>query len=256
MGLRDGYLDRHWVADNGRLEYRPRVNYFAATRHPWPCFLFIVPLLAAYEIGVATLGSSTTSVRAGVELWLRQWLAQVGPVPPIAIPLGFLALLILWVLWRWADRPDRVFIPVIGMAVEGAVFGVVLYALCLNAPQLLEQAGLPTASAGPTVALAITYLGVGIYEEALFRMIGFGLLSRIMRTLFIPAFGAIPIAILISAAGFALTHQLLQTDKFAPNTFLIHAGIGIYCALVFWLRGFGVAVGAHIVYDLIVGLPR
>ncbi len=27
-------------------------TYYLATRHPWPCFLFLLPLLLLYEIGV------------------------------------------------------------------------------------------------------------------------------------------------------------------------------------------------------------
>ena len=30
--------------------------YFPATRHPWPCLLFVLPLLVAYEAGVLLLG--------------------------------------------------------------------------------------------------------------------------------------------------------------------------------------------------------
>ena len=32
-------------------------EYLAATRHPWACVLFVLPLLAAYEAGVLALGT-------------------------------------------------------------------------------------------------------------------------------------------------------------------------------------------------------
>ncbi|MBO0699481.1 MAG: CPBP family intramembrane metalloprotease, partial [Zavarzinella sp.] len=60
----------------------------------------------------------------------------------------------------------------------------------------------------------------------------------------------------ISAAAFALAHHFVQTDPFVPAVFLTRMLIGVYCALLFWLRGLGVAVGAHIVYDIVVGLPQ
>jgi hypothetical protein len=30
---------------------------------------------------------------------------------------------------------------------------------------------------------------------------------------------------------------------------------GLYFALIFWVRGFGIAVGSHAVYDVLVGIP-
>jgi hypothetical protein len=215
--------------------------------------LFVGLFLAAYEIGLAVLShQGASSNRAGVEVWLRQWLAQSSQLPPFVIPATLMGLMVLWTLWRWNERPGRVALPIIGMIVEGAVFGVALWFLCLNAPMLLEKSGVPMGAAGPSPSTLVTFLGVGIYEEAIFRLIGFALLARIMRTVFIPALGAIPIAILISATAFALMHHLVGSDPFVPAVFLIRTGIGVYCAILFWLRGMGVAVGAHIVYDLVV----
>ena len=31
-------------------------GYLSATRHPWASFLFLLPLLIAYEVGVFALG--------------------------------------------------------------------------------------------------------------------------------------------------------------------------------------------------------
>ena len=33
-------------------------DYIGATKHPWPCFLFLLPFLAAYEGGVLWLGGT------------------------------------------------------------------------------------------------------------------------------------------------------------------------------------------------------
>jgi len=72
-------------------------RYLAAVRHPWPCLVFIVPLLAVYEVGVARLAHENgESPRAGVELWLRQWLTQSGPYPPFPVPAALVFLLGAW----------------------------------------------------------------------------------------------------------------------------------------------------------------
>ena len=42
-------------------------GYLSATLHPWPCFLFLLPLLAVYEAGVIWLGGpSPDALRAEI----------------------------------------------------------------------------------------------------------------------------------------------------------------------------------------------
>src|SRR5262245_11761148 len=110
MGLTGGYWSRGWFGGYRRHEFRPPVGYLAAVRHPWPCLVFLVPLLAGYEVGVWRLsGPKGESLRAGVELWLREWLAQAGSLPPVLIPAALGTLLGVWAMWRWSERPDRLF---------------------------------------------------------------------------------------------------------------------------------------------------
>jgi membrane protease YdiL (CAAX protease family) len=212
-------------------------------------------LLGLYELGVARLTpESGESLRAGVELWLRRWLDQTGELPLVIIPATAAGLLLLWTLWRWSDRPNHPFAAVFGIAVEGVVFGLALWALCLHAPAILDRAGLVTIALGSPDPRLVTYVGVGIYEEVIFRLIAFAWLARALRTVLFPGIAAIPIAILASSALFALAHHFVQTDPFVPSVFFMRMLIGTYCAILFWLRGLGVAIGAHIVYDAVVGL--
>ena len=235
---------------------RPRVGYLAGTRHPWPCLIVVTVLLALYELGVARLTPpGGESLRAGVELWLRQWLQQSYPVPPFVLPAAVVGLLLTWTVWRWADRPGHVVTVVFGIALEGVVFGLGLWAVCLNAPAILEHAGLPSMAVGGPNPKLVTYVGVGVYEEVIFRLIAFAWLARVLRIALVPGIAAVPMAALASAAAFALAHHFVQTDPFVPGVFLTRMLVGVYCAMLYWLRGLGVAVGAHIVYDVMVGVP-
>jgi Type II CAAX prenyl endopeptidase Rce1-like len=257
MGLTGGLRARRRSLDRRPPHDRPRVAYLPAARHPWPCLVFLVPLLAAYELGVARLApTSGESLRAGIELWLRQWLADTGPVPPVVIPGTLLLLLGLWTAWRWSDRPHRLIMTVLGLALEGVAFGIGLWILCLNAPAILDRIGLVPGAVGGLKPQVVTYVGVGIYEEVIFRLLGFAWLARVLRIALVPAIAAIPMAALVSAAAFALAHHFVQTDPFVPAVFLTRLLIGLYCATLFWLRGLGVAVGAHIVYDIVVGTAQ
>ena len=77
-------------------------GYLAATRHPWPCLLFLLPLLAAYEAGVYWLGGTQPeALRNGADTWLHWGLEAFGLSqlywPPVLIALVFL-------VWSWKRR--------------------------------------------------------------------------------------------------------------------------------------------------------
>jgi hypothetical protein len=230
------------------------MTYLSAVRHPWPVLAVLVPLLGAYEIGIARLGND--SFRAGIDLWIRKWLAENGGYPVVVLPGIVVGVLALWTAWRWKDRPERFFTAVFGIVLEGLVFGLGLWALCVNAPAIYQHFNLPTGAVDTPTPHVLTYLGVGIYEEFVFRLIGFAVVARVIQVALVPWVIARPVALVASSFAFALAHHFVQTDPFVPVVFFTRLLIGLYCGLLLWWRGLGVAVGAHIVYDIVVGLPR
>src|ERR1700693_4788865 len=72
---------RLWLRSSRRSLPPPRweMGYFPATHHPWPCLLFLLPLLLAYEGGVLWLGGTQPeALRNGADTWLRWGLEAVG----------------------------------------------------------------------------------------------------------------------------------------------------------------------------------
>lgn len=234
------------------------MGYFSAVRHPWSCLVFLIPLLGVYEIGVVALapGNTADDLRAGVDVWMRHFLANHGVQPLAIIPGVVIGLLGLWCFANWKERPERVLTSVFGIVIESVLFGLGLWALCRNAPYIAERIGLPLAALGPEgKAKIVTFIGVGIYEEVLFRLLMFAGLAQLLRYLLIPALAALPLAAFASSLAFALAHHVdVQSDPYIPLVFATRVMIGLACALLFWWRGLGVVVGTHIVYDLIVGL--
>jgi hypothetical protein len=54
-------------------------SYWSATRQPLPCLAFILPILIAYEVGVARLGGpAADALRAGADAWMRRGLMSLG----------------------------------------------------------------------------------------------------------------------------------------------------------------------------------
>ena len=47
-------------------------DYWSRPRHPWSCVLFVLPLLAIYEVGLHFLGPTpVAALRNGADVWLR-----------------------------------------------------------------------------------------------------------------------------------------------------------------------------------------
>jgi membrane protease YdiL (CAAX protease family) len=237
-------------------------DYVSATRHPWPCFLFLLPFLAAYEGGVLWLGGThPEALRNGADTWLHWGLDSFGLHElywgPALIAAGFLA----WSWWRRDDRPYDLIGVYLGMAVESVVFALGLWGLSRELSPFLEKfggvLGPPNSSApvNPALVHIITFLGAGIYEEVLFRLLLFTGLVWLARHLQVPQLIAIPVAAIGSGLLFAAAHHLgPYGEKFDGYVFLFRALAGVYFALLFKIRGFGIAVGAHAIYDVLVGV--
>jgi len=145
------------------------------------------------------------------------------------------------------------------MSLECLVFAVVLWGLSYGFAPFLNYLGV-TLSAGappvdPILSRVVTYVGAGIYEEILFRLVLFSGLAMLLRLALVPVYAALPMAAIISALVFAGAHHVgPHGERMDSYVFLFRTMAGLYFALVYHLRGFGVAAGAHASYDVLVGL--
>jgi membrane protease YdiL (CAAX protease family) len=102
-------------------------------------------------------------------------------------------------------------------------------------------------------ALTIS-MGAGLYEELLFRMIGILALHLIFVDLAkMSERVGTGLAILICAAAFSAYHNVIgprgEVDALKAISLM---AAGIYFGVVFATRGFGLAVGVHVIYDVYV----
>ncbi len=175
----------------------PSVVYWAATRHPWSCVWFVLPLLLVYEVGLHLQGPTPAeALRNGADVWLRSALAGLGLSPLYAPPVLLVVILLTWSMLYRENRPGDHLGVWIGMIVESVLFAVVLYGLSQGVLPLLQALGgvfetRPTALAvacgfplngkaacsgvlavamsatqpEPAMTHLVRYLGAGIYEE-------------------------------------------------------------------------------------------
>ena len=244
-------------------------GYLSATRHPWPCLLFVVPLLTAYEAGVVFLGGPhPETVRNGADHWLRCLLKLVGLKFSWLPPLVLLLVFGLWALARWEDRPVDLPGVLSGMLLESVACALGLWVRSRALGPLLLRAGIELAiaapgplpapaltAAEPALRQAVTYLGAGIYEEALFRLILFSILVRLFAATDLSRGTAVLLAAAGSAALFSTAHHVGPYGQpYSTYLFVFRLLAGLYFALLYQLRGFGIAVGAHACYNVMVSV--
>ncbi|TWU07022.1 CAAX amino terminal protease self- immunity [Symmachiella macrocystis] len=235
-------------------------DYWTSSRRPLSCLIFLLPLLGLYEVGVLWLGGSEpASYRNGADHWMRTALHEVGLVQVHVLPAIVIGLLLAWHLGgRYAWKVNRE--TLLGMTAESLLFAlmlVVIGQLQSLAFAEINESTLPasTALASAGLSKVVSFVGAGVYEEVLFRLWMLPLCYAVFYVLFRSARWAAGTAILVTSVLFSLAHYVgPHGDAFSALTFSFRAMAGSFFALLFLLRGFGITVGCHAAYDLLVGI--
>lgn len=227
------------------------MSYLKATHHPWPCLLFLLPLLLIYEVGVHILGGSRPEVlRNGADHWFRCGLQVVGlPVFWWVPPVLLLLVLLIWLGRTWTQRPGDLVGTLSGISIESVAFALGLWGLSRALLPLLARLSLEDEPLRNLLPL----IGAGIYEEAMFRLVLFTVLLFVLRWLRLTAFLACGIAALLSAVLFSAAHHMGPFGQpYNDKLFLFRMAAGGYFALLYYWRGFAIAVGAHACYNVMI----
>lgn len=256
--LRGSGYDRAWWGEAARLP-RPEESYWARTRRPLFCLAFVLPILVVYEAGVAWIGGeASASLRTGADAWMRLALGGIGLTDRWLPPLGLVLALLVWTAADAGRGPSRLRPwSLLGMLGESLALGVLLIGLSRLVDLAflrLEPTPPPAAAMALGLAPLVGFLGAGVYEEALFRLALVPLLNRAARLLQAHELLAGTLAVTGSSLLFSIAHHAgLPGEPFTWYAFIFRWLAGVYFAWVFLARGFGVAVGTHVAYDIFVG---
>jgi hypothetical protein len=237
-------------------------SYWELSRTPLTSLVFTLPLVFAYEGGVLLLGRG--SPRNGADVWLRHMLDALGFGQYFLLPLLTVVGLLAWQYLahdRW--RVSLGALP--GMAAECMLWAVVLVGVARLQqsvwpfrPRLLqwEFLDLQIGAGWHAVLAQLTgYCGAGLYEEVLFRLLLLPIAVWTFERLGYSTLAAGCGALLLSSLLFSAAHYVGPLgDAFTLYTFTFRTVAGLFFALLFLLRGFGIAAGTHFFYDLLVGL--
>ncbi|MEQ9406690.1 MAG: CPBP family glutamic-type intramembrane protease [Fuerstiella sp.] len=238
-----------------------RADYWTDARQPLSCLMFLVPWLAVYEAGILMLADTDPDqIRNGADFWMRSLLASAGLNQILLLPLLVVGVLLTWHIVR--NHPWRVRLETqLGMLAESLLLAVTLIAvgqvhqlLFLNLQPSSADVGVLTLATG-NLTKAVSYVGAGVYEEVMFRLLLVPAAFLAFRMFEFPPKWAAVMAALSTAFIFALAHHVgPAADAFNLFTFSFRAAAGTFFAAIFFLRGFGITVGCHAAYDLLVGV--
>ena len=237
-------------------------DYLRWSQTPAAGLLFLLPWLGLYELAILT-GSDPLELRNPAEPWLQVALRQAGGHYPWLLPVVVAGSLLIWhgvVRYRQgpAVRVDSRGTLLAGMLSESAF----LAALLVFAGQFVHA----VASEGIVMSLAETprgpgawaaaCLGAGIYEEVLFRLWAIPAVVFGLRLFLVPTRIAVITSLIGTSLLFAAAHYSAAEWQTAGallyRGFAFRTVVGVCFAMLFWFRGFGVAVGTHVLYDAII----
>jgi membrane protease YdiL (CAAX protease family) len=228
-------------------------SYIQETRRPIYSAALVLPFFLIYHLG--TLLFETTYIN-GADALIIQILRLFSVNTMFASALVLLTCFVIWQLRSkasWEIDTTKLLI----------LFGEsLLYAMILF--YLLGWLALPlNASAGGRGLLRgieqlVLYCGAGVYEELVFRGFLLGSLILVLQRGFsLKQKSAAIWAMVISSLLFSIFHYIGPSgDSFSIGSFLQRALGGLYFAVIFVTRGFGLAAAAHAIYDMLVAFSR
>jgi membrane protease YdiL (CAAX protease family) len=211
--------------------------------------LFVLPLLAAYELGVLIV---PTTMRNGADAWMRRFLDVLGLGGYFLLPCLTVTVLVAWhYLLRepWQVR-RRALVWMLG---ESIALAVVLMGVAHLQGLLLSMSA--TSRPMDVVGQVVAFCGAGLYEEVLFRLLLLPVAARAAALAGLRHRWKIAAAVVSTSLLFSLAHYIgAGGDTWEISSFLFRFLAGVFFALLFVTRGFGITAGTHAIYDVLVGV--
>ena len=238
-------------------------RYHRHTRSLAVSFLFILPLLVVYEMGMLILRPATVSWAGDVLRWLLhgafgRWGALAFN---LAVIVAIAAALIATRRTAGARRGGGVnldFFPT--LLAESLAYAAVIM---MVVPLVIRYA-LPLAQALPhgengTLDNLVLSVGAGIYEEIVFRLGLMSVIYLVVLKLTRESWFATVLAIFFSSVLFSVAHYLGGIEMPAGEfirSFSFRTISGIIFAAIYINRGLAAACYTHAFYDVLVVVFR
>ena len=199
---------------------------------------------------------------SGVDLWIHELLCVFGAGQLVILPL----LTTIVLLFYHQQNKDDWHVQsntILKMAAEAVGYGFMLFIFA----NLLQIVALSSPNAGKLVdpyywqigsaqwwGNVITYVGTGIHEELIFRVILMLPAIAILKDHFEDQISATLLAVIGIGLLFAVAHIDVinpMGQPFEATSFTFRFIASCIFSAIFLYRGFGIVVGTHIIYNVL-----
>ena len=225
-------------------------DYLTRSRNLPKSFLFILPLLVFYEIGIILYGSETQNT---ADVILKKPFEIFGNHATLVF--NSLIVIVSFCSIFYIEKKNRlscgIFIP---MFLESVAYAFSLGYVILFFVYGYLPFNITSLHVQSFVKRIIISLGAGIYEEILFRLLLLSILYLvIVKILRFNAIIGSLFCILTCACIFSIMHYIgMAGDSFSMSSFLFRAVAGFVLSAIFVFRGLGIAVYTHAIYDILI----
>ena len=227
-------------------------QYLTVSKSPLYSFLFTLPLFLLYEVGIFLISSrDIDQLRNGADVLMRQVLESFGIYGMYGFGGTFLiGFLIAFIRQKKNLRTSEIesrFLLI--MFFESIAWATLLVIMMIKIPTFLSL-----SNEDHLIQQVVLAIGAGIYEEFVFRVLLISGLAILFGLIFNwGEFGKTFLSVIISSAIFSIFHFFgSYGDTFSFPLFFVRFFAGIFLAMIYIFRGFGITAYAHSIYDLFV----
>ena len=212
--------------------------------------ILTLPAVAIYEIGILVLfRDSFYELRNTGEVLLRSLFESLGLTNPLIVSAILLGLFIIVMVrgYKIEKKPGIHANFIIYMLLESMLWGCFIFISL----QLFTQLPLQLITMEEKLSDINLAIGAGIFEELIFRLVLIGSILIILERGFsLRPNISVPTAILLSAVVFAGFHLFMES--YSLPVFSQRVFGGILLGSIFYTRGYGISVYAHIIYNILI----
>ena len=227
-------------------------QYLTVSKSPLYSFIFTLPLFLLYEVGIFLISSrDIDQLRNGADVFMRQVLESFGIYGMYGFGGTFLiGFLIAFIRQKKNLRTSEIesrFLLI--MFFESIAWATLLVIMMIKIPTFLSL-----SNEDHLIQQVVLAIGAGIYEEFVFRVLLISGLAILFGLIFNwGEFGKTFLSVIISSAIFSIFHFFgSYGDTFSFQLFFVRFFAGIFLAMIYIFRGFGITAYAHSIYDLFV----
>ena len=227
-------------------------QYLTVSKSPLYSFIFTLPLFLFYEVGIFLISSrDIDQLRNGADVLMRQVLESFGIYGMYGFGGTFLiGFLIAFIRQKKNLRTSEIesrFLLI--MFFESIAWATLLVIMMIKIPTFLSL-----SNEDHLIQQVVLAIGAGIYEEFVFRVLLISGLAILFGLIFNwGEFGKTFLSVIISSAIFSIFHFFgSYGDTFSFPLFFVRFFAGIFLAMIYIFRGFGITAYAHSIYDLFV----